>query len=112
MAVVIDASNELCMGEGEPGVEGGGVVRASCSRGDDGLVPCVCGGGRGSGKGLEFAFDVSEGVAEVAVVVAVGVEQAAGGEEVAGKVGRRGSGRELIVSGKRVRGITPGRGGV
>ena len=111
MAVVIDVSNELCMGEGEPEVEGGGVARASCSRGDDGLVPCVRGGCGRSGNGLEVAFDVSARVDEVSVVVAERVEEAAAGEKVAGEVARRGSGRELSVSREQVGGATLGRGG-
>jgi len=46
---------------------------------------------------LDLAGDVSEGASEVAVVVAIDVEYAAGGKEAAGKVGRGGVVWERVV---------------
>jgi len=86
-------------------------VRASCLRGDDGSVPCVRGGFGRSGNGQEVAFDVSSRVDEVSVVAAPRVEEAAGREQAAGEVARRGSGRELSVVVRQVGGATLGRGG-
>ena len=73
----------------------------------DGLVPRGRGGGSCCGKGLDLAVDVSEDASEVAAVVAIDVEHAAGGEEAAGEVGRCGLGRERGVDVVSVLGRVP-----
>ena len=72
--VVVDASPQLCFGEGEVEVSSDGVCLVSFVCGSDGLVPFSRSGGRRVSQGLEVPLDVSEAVSEVAAVSAVLVE--------------------------------------
>ena len=56
---------------------------------------------------MDVARDVGEGAIEVAAVVAIDVEHAAGGEEPAGEIGRCGLGRERGVDVVSVLGWAP-----